>query len=162
MPLRPTPGRELTLMPRPGFPWPRLATPPHRRCRPRGPGDGGGDERARQAVKLRHRGLVGRTLGEQRAVGQLEVDAGGKPLPHLTLRPLNLDGVADHLDGDAFGNRDRFFANSRHSLDPLGFGLWSLDLGPGLTEPKAQSLEPKAYQMLHNTSPPTPAFTAAR
>jgi len=46
------------------------------------------------------------------AIGELEIDARRKCLPHLALRALHVDGAVHHLDGDAFGNRDRFLANA--------------------------------------------------
>src|SRR5205823_13967409 len=65
-----------------------------------------------------------------------------------------------HLHGDAFGNDDRFFSDSRHLLILVGFGLSALGFSKSVLKPKVQGLKP--YQMLQSTSPPTPAFTALR
>ena len=45
-------------------------------------------------------------------VGEREVDAGRMRLAQLAFRPLHFDGAVDHLDGDAFRNRDGLLADS--------------------------------------------------
>ena len=76
------------------------------------PVHGVGDQAARQAVELAELRLVGRALRDQRAVGELEVDAGGMRLRSLPFGPLHFDGVVEHLDGDALRNRDWFLSDS--------------------------------------------------
>src|SRR4051794_1728779 len=76
-------------------------------------GDRVGDETARQAVELPELGIFRAQLSDQRAVNQLEVDAGRVYLPQLPLRTFDFDGVVlEHLDGDAFRNRNGLLADS--------------------------------------------------
>src|SRR5881396_1729998 len=71
-----------------------------------------GDEGPREAVELAEALVLGRRFCHELAVGELEVDAGGMRLPQLALRPLDLYGAVDDLDGDAFRNRDGLFSDS--------------------------------------------------
>src|SRR5581483_3009691 len=106
---------------------------------------GVGDEAASQPVKLAQLRVFGPRLGDQMAVGDLEADAGRNRLAHLPLRALHVDGAVGHLDGDALRHGDWFLPDSRH-----------------INKPVASKSSRQTHQMLHNTSPPTPAFAAAR
>ena len=73
-----------------------------------------GDQAARQTMELAQLRIVGRELRVQFTVGHLEPDAVRHCLPQLALRSLDFDRAVEHLDGDALGNRDRLFSDSRH------------------------------------------------
>src|SRR5712691_5856569 len=75
-------------------------------------GHGVRDEGPRQAVELAQALVLGRRFRQELTGGELEVDAGRMRLPQLALRALNLDGAVDHIDGDAFGNRDGLLSDS--------------------------------------------------
>ena len=125
-------------------------------------GDAGhrvGDQAARQAMKLASAGIVGRPLGDEMAVGQLEVDAARERLFQLALRPLDFDGASSTLTVTPLGIAMGFFPIRDISVILVGFGLEAAlaqGFGPSLSQPASP------YQMLQSTSPPTPAFTASR
>ena len=102
-----------------------------------------------------------RSLATQVAVGELEVDAGRMRLAQLALRALDLDGAVDHLDGDALGNRDRFSYRFETYLILVRSGAQVVKLDSRRSTSLTLRLAAR-YQMLQSTSPPTPAFTAAR
>ena len=77
------------------------------------------DEAAREAVKLVELARLAVFLRDQLAVFDDGVDARRQRLTHLTLRALDVDGVAVDLDGDPLRDRDRFLSNSRH-ISPTG------------------------------------------
>ena len=76
----------------------------------------------------------------------------------LPFGPCTFDGAVDHLDGDALGNGMGFFPIRDISLSLKLLSSQLSRLQPSLS----WQLELERYHMLQSTSPPTPAFTAAR
>src|SRR5262249_4884426 len=71
-------------------------------------------EASRKPMELRELRILNRAFGNEVPIRQLEVDARRERLPHLPFRSLNFDRTVKHLDGDPFGNRVWFFANSKN------------------------------------------------
>src|SRR5690606_30860591 len=101
-----------------------------------------GNQLARQSLEVVLLAFLAGTR-VQRAVDQLEPDAGREPLRQRALRALHLDQAVLDRDVHALRHRDRLLTNTRHESDP--------------------SVEPAApYHTLQRISPPTPVFTASR
>ncbi len=78
-------------------------------------------QRARQTVQRRL--VVRRALSHQGLSIKLERDPFGNWRLQNALGALNLQLAVFDVDGDALGNRYRFFTNARHRLFPTRFQL---------------------------------------
>ena len=102
-------------------------------------GHGVGDQAPGQTVKLRRApGSSLARVATQMPVGELEVDAARERLPSLPFGPCTSTAPSSTL-----------------TVTPLGIVI-------GFFPIRDMSLVHRPYQMLHSTSPPTPALTASR
>ena len=75
-------------------------------------GHGIGHQASRQTVKLPELRILADSPRQQMPVAHLEADSGGMRLPQLALGTLYFDRLGEHLDGDAFRNRDWLLADT--------------------------------------------------